>query len=289
MSASDQAARVTLDRPSVVGASFRLLRSELRLIVGRRRNQAGLLVLAAVPILVAVAIKFSAPRDGGGGASFLAQAASNGIFVALGALTIEIALFLPLAVAVLSGDAIAGEANLGTLRYLLTVPVHRTRLLVIKYASLVVGALIGVTVVAATGLVIGGLLFGLGPVTLLSGDQIPLVNGLARLGLAVLYLTAGLAALAAIGLLVSVLTEQPIAAMIAVTIVSTAMWILDSIPQLSWLHPWLLVHYWPAFADLFREPVFLEQIGRGLLVALAYVVVFGGLAWARFGQKDVTS
>ncbi len=289
MSASDQAARVTLDRPSVVGASFRLLRSELRLIVGRRRNQAGLLVLAAVPILVAVAIKFSAPRDGGGGASFLAQAASNGIFVALGALTIEIALFLPLAVAVLSGDAIAGEANLGTLRYLLTVPVHRTRLLVIKYASLVVGALIGVTVVAATGLVIGGLLFGLGPVTLLSGDQIPLVNGLARLGLAVLYLTAGLAALAAIGLLVSVLTEQPIAAMIAVTIVSTAMWILDSIPQLSWLHPWLLVHYWPAFADVFREPMFLEQIGRGLLVALAYVVVFGGLAWARFGQKDVTS
>ena len=67
------------------------------------------------------------------------------------------------------------------------------------------------------------------------------------------------------------------------------MWILDGIPQLEWLRPYLLVDYWPAFADLFREPMFLEQIGRGLLVALAYAVVFLSLAWARFGQKDITS
>ena len=72
------------------------------------------------------------------------------------------ALFLPLAVAVLSGDTIAGEANIGTLRYLLTVPVGRTRLLVVKYLSLVVGAFIGVVVVAGTGLVVGGALLGPG-------------------------------------------------------------------------------------------------------------------------------
>lgn len=273
---------------AAVSSSVRLLRSELRLIVGRRRNQAGLIVLAAVPILIGIAVKVSAPRAGRG-PDFLSEAASNGIFVALAALTIEIALFLPLAVAVLSGDAIAGEANLGTLRYLLTVPVHRTRLLIVKYAALVIGTVIGVTVVAGTGLLIGGLLFGLGPVTLLSGTEIPMAEGLVRLAMAVAYVSVGLAALAAIGLFVSTLTEQPIAAMIAVTIVSTAMWILDGIPQLSWLHPWLLVHYWPAFADLFREPIFWEDTTRGLLVALAYGVVFLGAAWARFGQKDITS
>jgi ABC-2 type transport system permease protein len=270
------------------GASLRLLRSEMRLIVGRRRNQAGLLVLAAVPILIAVALKFSEPH-GGRGPDFMSSATDNGIFVALTALTIELGLFLPLAVAVLSGDAIAGEANLGTLRYLLTVPVNRTRLLVVKYASLVIGAFIGVVVVAITGLVIGGLFFGLGPVTLLSGNQVELVNALGRLGLVLLYVTVGLAGLAAIGLFISTLTEQPIAAMIATTIVSTAMWILDGIPQLDWLHPWLLVHYWPAFADLFRDPMFFDQMRQGLLVAIGYVVVFALLAWARFANKDVTS
>ncbi|MFN8172350.1 MAG: ABC transporter permease subunit [Candidatus Nanopelagicales bacterium] len=293
MSASDAtvvaAAAVRAPRP--VGAWFRLLRSELRLVMGRRRNQAGLLVLAAVPVLLAVAVKVSS-SDGDGprrGSDFLTAATSNGMFVALAALTVEIALFLPLAIAMLSGDAIAGEANTGTLRYLLTVPVSRTRLLSVKYAALVIGSVIGATVVAVTGIVIGGILFGLGPVTLLSGAQVPLADGLWRVALSVAYVAVGLSALAAIGLFVSTLTEQPIAVMVTVTIISTAMWILDGISQLDWLHPYLLVDYWPAFADLFREPMFLEQIGRGLLVALAYAVVFLSLAWARFGQKDITS
>lgn len=274
------------DRP--VRSSLRLLRSELRLITGRRRNQAGLLVLASVPILIAIAVKASEPRPGRG-PDFFSSIASNGLFVALAALTVEIALFLPLAVAVLSGDAIAGEANLGTLRYLLTVPVHRTRLLAIKYGAVVLGTGIGVLVVAGAGLLIGAVLFGLGPVTLISGSQVALADGLLRLLGAGVYLTLGLAALGAIGLFISTLTEQPIAAMIATTIVSTAMWILEGIPQLDWLHPWLLVHYWPAFADLFREPVYWDVMARGLLVFLAYAVVFLGAAWARFGQKDITS
>jgi ABC-2 type transport system permease protein len=293
MSASDvtagPVAPVRASRP--VGAWFRLLRSELRLVTGRRRNQAGLLVLASVPVLLAVAVKLS---NGGGegrgrGGDFLTAATSNGIFVALAALSVEIALFLPLAIAMLSGDAIAGEANTGTLRYLLTVPVSRTRLLSVKYAALVIGSVIGTAVVAVTGVVIGGLLFGLGPVTLLSGAQVPLADGLWRVALSVAYVAVGLSALAAIGLFVSTLTEQPIAVMVTVTVISTAMWILNGISQLEWLQPYLLVHYWPAFADLFREPVFTEEISRGLLVALAYAVVFGALAWARFGQKDVTS
>jgi ABC-2 type transport system permease protein len=287
MSVAERATESAARRPHRT-ASLRLLRSELRLIVVRRRNQAGILVLASVPVLIAVALKFSQPKAGRG-PDFLSSATSNGIFVALAALSIELALFLPLAVAVLSGDAIAGEANLGTLRYLLTVPVNRTRLLFVKYASLVIGAFIGLVVVAGTGLLVGGVLFGLGPATLLSGNQVGLANALGRLGVVLVFLTIGLAGLAAIGLFISTLTEQPIAAMIALTVVSTAMWILNGIPQLEWLQPWLLVHYWPSFADAFRDPMFLEQMRQGVLVALAYVVVFLGLAWARFSQKDITS
>ncbi|MFP5283230.1 MAG: ABC transporter permease, partial [Actinomycetes bacterium] len=116
--------------------SGRFLRSELGIIFGRRRNLAGLGVLAVVPIIVALAVKASAP-GAGEGPDFVSAIVGNGLFVALAALTLELPLFLPLAVATISGDAVAGEANLGTLRYLLTVPVGRTRLLAVKYAAIV--------------------------------------------------------------------------------------------------------------------------------------------------------
>ena len=65
--------------------------------------------------------------------------------------TIELPLFLPLAVAAISGDAVAGEANLGTLRYLLTVPAGRTRLLAVKYAAIVIFASSAALLVAVVG------------------------------------------------------------------------------------------------------------------------------------------
>src|SRR5262249_35092445 len=107
----------------------RFFRSELMLIFGRRRNWFGMAVLASVPGLIAVVVKLTSGREAGGGPNFFDSITANGLFVALAALTVELPLFLPLAVAAISGDSIAGEANLGTLRYLLAVPVHRHRLL----------------------------------------------------------------------------------------------------------------------------------------------------------------
>src|SRR6266545_3296533 len=194
--------------------STRFLRSELWLIFGRRRNWAGMAVLAAVPVIIGIAVKVSPPGGGGegDGPSFFSSITSNGLFVALAALTVELPLFLPLAVAAISADTIAGEANLGTLRYLLTVPVNRTRMLAVKYAALVVFTFAATFLVAAVGVGLGLVLFGGGPVPLLSGTQVSFGAGVLRLLLVVGYLAACLCALSAIGLFVSTLTEQPIGA-----------------------------------------------------------------------------
>ncbi len=265
-----------------------LLRSELGQIGGRRRNQMGLLVLASVPVLIAVVTRMSASR-GGVGSSFFASITSNGLFVALAALTVEMPMFLPLAMSMLSGDAIAGEANLGTLRYLLTVPVSRTRLILVKYLALCVGALWGLAVVVGAGGIVGVALFGTGPMTTLSGTQIGFGDALLRLALAMLYLGAGLAALAAVGLFASTLTEQPIAATIGLMIFTITSWILAGIPQVSWLHPYLLVSWFMSFADLYRDPIWTAEIGKGLALFAGYAVVFVSLAWARCSTKDITS
>ena len=270
---------------------WRFFRSEVALIAGRRRNQAGLAVLALVPVLIAVAVRLARPRPGRG-PDFFSNITSNGIFVALAALGVEIAMFLPLAMAVLSGDSLAGEANQGTLRYLLTVPVSRTRLLLVKYASLCFGALWGVALVAVTGVVVGVALFGTGPMITLSGTQLPFAEALWRLLLVVLYLSICLSSLAAVGLFVSALTQQPMAVTIAVMMFTILSWVLDTVPQVAWLHPWLIVHEWTSFGDLLRDPLVLEPgtgAGRGILVAFGYAVVFVSAAWARFSAKDITS
>jgi ABC-2 type transport system permease protein len=289
LSAPDAAVERLPARPRRI--STRLLRSELWLIFGRRRNWAGLAVLAAVPTIIAISVKIWPPQVGTGnadGPNFFAAITSNGLFVALAALTIELPLFLPLAVAAISADSIAGEANLGTLRYLLAVPVQRTRLLAVKYAAVVVFAFAATLLVAAVGSLLGLALFGGGPITLISGAQVSFGEAVLRLLAICAYISVGLAALGAIGLFVSTLTEQPIGATVAIVILNVASFVLDSIPQLDWLHPYLLTHYWMAFGDLLRDPVTTETLVRGLLAGAAYTAIFWSAAWARFGGRDVT-
>ena len=162
--------------------STRFFRSELLLIFGRRRNWVGLAVLAVVPVILAIAVKITQPQPGGAG-GFIGNITSNGLFVALAALSLELGFFLPLAISTIAGDAVAGEANQGTLRYLLTVPVHRTRLIAVKFAALVVFAAAAVLTVVGTGMIAGLALFGGGKMTLLSGTEISFWGGLGRVAL----------------------------------------------------------------------------------------------------------
>jgi ABC-2 type transport system permease protein len=282
------AAEVLVANPPRARVSTRFLRSELKIIFGRRRNIAGLGVLAVVPVILAISIRVSSGSQGAG-PDFIIGITGNGLFVAFAALALELPLFLPLAVSAISGDAVAGEANLGTLRYLLAIPAGRTRLLAIKYAAIVIFAVAATFLVALVGSIMGLALFGAGDMTLLSGTQTSLADGVWRLVLSSLYLAAGFAALGAIGLFVSTLTEQPIGATIAIVLVNVMMFILDSISQLDWLHPWLLTHWWTAFGDLLRDPIATESIQRGLITALVYAGVFWLAACARLSTKDISS
>jgi ABC-2 type transport system permease protein len=275
--------------------STRLLRSELRLVFGRRRNQALLVALACVPVLIAVAIRLSEGSGGGrgdgdgDGPPFISQIAGNGLFVAFTALVVTLPLFLPLTVSVAAGEAVAGEASTGTLRNLLVVPVSRTRLLAVKYAGIVAFAVAAALTVGAAGVLIGLVLFPVGPVTLLSGGTLPVGAALLRVVLVALYVAAMLAGLAAIGLFASTLTEVPIAAMAVTAITAVVVQILGAVPQISAIHPYLLTHWWLRFGDLLRDPIVYGEMGRGLAVTAAYIAVFGSLAWARLGTKDVSS
>jgi ABC-2 type transport system permease protein len=271
------------------GAFWRLYASEVRLVLGRRRNQALLVVLAAIPLMIGIAIYASPPTEPGEGPPFLGQVTGNGLFLVFTALSVCTPLFLPLTVGVVSGDAIAGEAGIGTLRYLLTLPVTRTRLLIAKTLGALTFTLAAVLAVTVTGLIAGGLLFGWHAVTLLSGDTVSIANGMGRAFLVGAYLVGALSGLVAIGIFVSTMTENAIAAMATTVGLAVLSFVLDSVPQLHAIHPALLTHNWLGFGELLRQQVYSADLVRWTGLHLAYVAVFLGLAYARLGSKDITS
>src|SRR5712691_5457745 len=137
--------------PRPVRASLRFFTAELRLVFRRRRNLLLLAVTAVFPLVIGIALRLAAPRPEGGngaGVAFFNQLAGNGVFLTFIALSTLLVLVLPVVVAVVAGDSVAGEAGYGTLRYLLAVPAGRARLLAVKYGVIVTYALCATFIVS---------------------------------------------------------------------------------------------------------------------------------------------
>ena len=276
--------------PAKGNLGLSLLASELSVLFRRRRTWAMLTAVALIPIFLAVAVRLSSQvLVPGEGPPFLDRVTQNGLFTGFTAMIVAIPLFLPLTVGVVAGDTIAGEAGQGTLRYLLVAPAGRIRLLLVKYAGAAAFAAAATVILMITGLLIGAALFPVGPVTLLSGEVITVSESLVRSLLVAMYVWVSLLGLSAIGLFISTLTDVPVGAMAATVVVSVVAQILDVLPQLAPIQPWLFSHYWLGFADLLRQPLDWTSFGQNAVLQAGYIVVFGALAYSRFATKDILS
>jgi ABC-2 type transport system permease protein len=266
---------------------------ELRKLFRRPRTWVTIAVLNALPVLVAVLVQLTdlAPRPGEG-PPFLSAVLTNGALFPLAALAIVLPLFLPIAVAVVAGDAVAGEAQAGTLRYLLVRPAGRTRLLVAKLLAVIAFVLVTVLVVAGVGYVVGTTLFDAQPVgggTSVSGTSLSQQELAGRSLMAIGYVTVSMLGVAAFGLFFSTLTDSPLAAALgalAVLVTSSLLFTLDAASPIA---PYLPTRYWLAFVDLFRDPILWRDVVRGLALQGVYVGVLLAAAWANLTTKDVTS
>ena len=271
------------------GGTLSLLASELHTLFRRRRTWAMIGALALIPVLIGIALRVAGPAPSGRGPAFLGQITENGLFVGMTALVVAIPLFLPLTIGVVAGDTIAGEASHGTLRYLLIAPAGRIRLLLVKYTAAAVFCAAATLTVVIAGTIVGWVLFPIGPVTLLSGVTVSVGEALLRFLAIAAYVTVSLLGLTAIGLFLSTLTTVPVGAMAATAILAVVSQIVDALPQLEALHPWLFTHYWLGFGDLLREPPVWDSFVDNAVLQAGYVVVFGALAIGRFLTKDVLS
>jgi ABC-2 type transport system permease protein len=208
-------------------------------------------------------------------------------------------------VAVVAGDAIAGEASAGMLRYLLARPVGRTRLLVAKLVTLIVYTLAAVLLVAGTAYLTGITLFGSKPIaatpgglttsniasaaTSLSGTAMsPADIALRTIG-AISFIAVSMLGVGAIALFLSTITDSALGAALGALAALITSEVLVTLNAASAVDPYLPTRYWLAWIDFFRDPIVWRNIERGFAVQAVYVLVFLGAAWAHFATKDVTS
>ncbi len=276
---------------------------ELVKLARRPRSWVTIALLCLLPIVVAVfvAVTHVAPPPGQGPA-LLSAVLSNGSLFPAAALAVVLPIFLPVAVAVVAGDAVAGEASSGMLRYLLARPVSRTRLLVAKLIALVTFVLVAVLAVAGTSYITGRALFGDKPVavgtsgittnviaTSLSGTSLTPADILVRTAGAVTFIAVSMLGVGAIALFLSTLTDSALAAALGALAALITSGVLVALNSAAAISPYLPTRYWLSWVDFFREPILWRPIEQGYAIQGVYVVVFLAAAWANFATKDITS
>jgi ABC-2 type transport system permease protein len=276
-----------------------MIRVELAKLFRRPRTYVITGLLCALPFIVAVFLATTRiPPPPGQGGAFLSAVLSNGALFPAAAMALVMPVFLPVSVAVLAGDAVAGEAATGTLRYLLIRPVGRTRLLVAKLVSLVAFVLFAIAAVLVTSLITGLTMFGGEPsagvalpadVTSLSGVTITPAGLVLRLLATVAYIVVSMLGVAAIALFLSTVTDSALGAAMGALAVLVTSQVLVTLDAATAIQPYLPTRYWLAWIDFFRDPILWRDIERGIGIQLVFLVVLLGAAWANFMTRDIAA
>jgi ABC-2 type transport system permease protein len=266
----------------------------------RRRTQLTALVLLALPVIIALAFKLTSGagsagsgQEGGpgraGGPALVTLATTGATNFALFTEFASAGFLLVVIVALFCGDTVASEASWASLRYLLAIPVPRSRLLrqkLVVALSLSFGANL---LLPAWSYLVGGAFFGWAPGRSPLGGTFTTTAALQRLLIVVGYSCIQSLLVAALAFLLSVLTDAPLGAVGGATMLVVVSNILDSITSLDPYRRFLPTHFQYSWLDALGQNIVWDDMVRGTGLALVYSAVFFALAWWRFGKKDILS
>ena len=293
---------------------WQLLKIELFKIFRRPRTYIAFGAIAAISLLIQIALKFDGIAyidlllnnlDGTFDLSDdFKRRMLNGYlvcFIILNTLLIQ----MPLLVALVAGDSIAGEANMGTLRLSLTKPISRTQYMLTKFTASViytVALLIWMAVIALFGSM---LLFGTNDLVVLRSTNIEMMEGfdvLWRYIAAFGYAAVALTTVAALAFMLSVFAENsigPIIATMSIVIVFTILSEMNIPIYDRTVKPYLFTSHmvaWKGFfyvqADADNKTITgsvqnLPAILRSLAILVSYILLFLGTSILVFRKKDI--
>jgi ABC-2 type transport system permease protein len=264
-----------------------LLRTEWSKTLRRPRTYVAIGFVMFIPMVVALAL-WANPPDPGDGDRFFYVATQSGLLFPAAMLRVVSRLVLLVVMALFAGDAIAGEASTGNLRYQLLRPIGRGRLLTAKLVIAASLALVTTIALMLTATIAGGIAFGFEPIQFQAFfvDQ-STGNLLIHIGMATGFVTWSLASVVAFGFMVSTMTDSPAAAAGAAVGLGITSQILGEIESLGAIRDYLPLRYFDAWTGLFWSDRVPDDVYSGLLQPLPFIVVFLGIAWWWFRRKDV--
>jgi ABC-2 type transport system permease protein len=215
----------------------------------------------------------------------------NALFIARVVLPPTVFLFLPLFVSIVAGDQISGESAEGTLRALVSRPVHRLKLLAAKYL-VSLGYAVGLTAfLGLSALAVGYSFFGMGGlVNFWQGiTYFGVAEGLERLELAYALAAAYQLCVCSVAFLLSVFMQSSLAPVGVTFAIMLVMGAVGEIPYFERLKPFFFTTYADLFQKAFLVPLDAGGMVRGVAALAAWTGISFGLAAAAFSRKDILS
>jgi ABC-2 type transport system permease protein len=290
---------------------LQLLQIELYKIFKRPRTYIAFAVITAIILLLQIALKsdgeeYVGMMMSGMRETFEAPASQilNGYsvcFVILNLLLIHV----PILVALIAGDMISGEANMGTLRLLVSKPVSRTQLLLVKFMAAAIYTLLLLIWVAILALGVSILMFGTNQLFVPRELEVNIISDsdvIWRYIAAFAFATVGLITVAALAFMLSVFADNsigPIVATVCVIIVFTILTQIQ-IPFYDSIEPWLFTTHmlgWKGFFYVKGEEGVtvdgsienLPAILKSGLILIAYATLFLFISIWYFRKKNILS
>jgi len=269
--------------------------TELRRQASRPRTRIALAFMVVLPLIVLGAFEFGRTSGGDNGnpggafANLVDVATAGGPNFALFTLLVSANFLLVVVFALFFGDTIASEASWGSLRYLLAIPVPRTRLLGVKLIVSLLYSALALVLLVGTALLAGTMRYGWHPLRSNITDQLDPFPAVLRIAGAAGYIGLTLLVVAALAFLLSVSTDAPLGAVGGAVLLQILSSILNQIDALGSLRNVLPTHFSTAWIGLLSTPVQVDTMVRGAISAVIYATVFFGWAFYRFTRKDVVS
>jgi ABC-2 type transport system permease protein len=286
-----------------------LLQIELFKIFKRPRTYIAFIAIAAIVVLIQLAMYL----DGKTYVGFMLQSIErfnvegkmlNGYFVCYFILQ-TLLIHVPLLIALVGGDMIAGEANMGTLRLLISKPISRSALLISKFLAASIYTLLLLIWMAILSLLVSLLIFGSGDLVVFQSQviiQIPASDVFWRYLAAFGFAAIAMTTVASLSFFLSLFAENsigPIVAAMSIVIVCTILTTMD-LPLFLSMKPYLFTSHmlgWKGFFDIKASnnsavPGSIQNLPgilRSALILIGHIIFFVTATVVIFKKKDVLS
>ena len=201
---------------------------------------------------------------------------------------------MPLLVAFVTGDQISGETASGSIRFLLTTPASRTKIVVAKWLSGLVYTLLLLLVLGIFALFVSRAIFGVGDLMAMNSEGLTIIRADDinwRWGYAFLIAFLSLSVVASLSTMLSCIMDNsitPIVTVMATIIIFTIIGMFD-MKSFDVIKPFLFTTHMISWRSLFEDPLPVHDILTSCAILFLHVVIFLGVAIFYFKRKDITN